>query len=61
MTPELENVIQWAKTACETERARVGYEPDEDTLVPSWLPELESAIDDYEHPRVILGKPAGSR
>jgi hypothetical protein len=59
-SPELDNVIEWAKTACEQERARVGWEPDEDTLVPSWLPELEAAIMDYENPRVFLGVPAGT-
>lgn len=44
MTPELENLITWAETACEDERARVGFDPDEDTFVPSWLPELEAAL-----------------
>jgi hypothetical protein len=44
MTPELEQLVTWAKTACEEERARVGFDPDDDTFVPSWLPELEAAI-----------------
>lgn len=37
-------VIQWASEAVESERARVGANPEADTLVPSWLPELEAAI-----------------
>jgi len=48
MTPEIEQLITWAKTACEEERARVGFDPDEDTLVPSWLPELEAAVEAVE-------------
>jgi hypothetical protein len=48
MTPEIEQLITWAKTACEEERARVGFDPDEDTLVPSWLTELEAAVEAVE-------------
>lgn len=48
MTSEIEQLITWAKTACEEERARVGFDPDEDTLVPSWLPELEAAVEAVE-------------
>jgi hypothetical protein len=49
MNPELENLITWAKTACEEERARVGYDIDDDRFVPSWLPELEAAIVEFEN------------
>lgn len=44
----IENLLTWAKFCVEEERARVGFDPDEDTLVPSWLPELEAAIEAYE-------------
>jgi len=48
MTPELEQLMTWAKTACEETRAKVGWDDDADTIVPSWLPELEAAIEAVE-------------
>ena len=44
MNPELEELITWAKTACEETRAAVGHGADEQDFIPSWLPELENAI-----------------
>lgn len=49
MNPELENLLTWAKTACEETRASVGYNDDDpEKLTPSWLPELEAAINAVE-------------
>ncbi len=51
-TPEIEKLIEWAKFAVEEERARVGFpdesDPEEYSRVPSWLPELEAAIENVE-------------
>lgn len=45
----LTDLLTWAKTCVEETRAQVGWpEPGEDVIVPSWLPELEAAIESYE-------------
>lgn len=46
ITQETEKLLTWSKTACEETRAVIGW--DEDALVPSWLPELEGAIEEVE-------------
>jgi len=48
MTQEIENLIMWAKMTCQETRAKIGYGCEDEDLVPSWLPELENAIDDVE-------------
>lgn len=40
----LSEIAKWASEAAESERARVGANPDADAFVPSWLPELEAAL-----------------
>jgi hypothetical protein len=36
------NLLEWAKEACESERAF--YDGSDDRTEPSWLPELEAAV-----------------
>lgn len=49
MNPKMAAVINWAREACKTERARLDAY-DADLLVPSWLPELEAAIKEVVTP-----------
>lgn len=48
VSAELENLITWAKTACEEMRAQVGWPDDPEEFIPSWLPELENAVNELE-------------
>ena len=43
----VEKVIEWARMACEETRAKVGFHDPEDEykFIPSWLPELETALE----------------
>lgn len=46
----IENLLIWARTACEEVRAKIGYDDDNpDKMTPSWLPELENAITELEN------------
>ena len=45
----IEKLLEWARFAAEETRARVGHKDDDpETLTPSWLPELEAAIETVE-------------
>lgn len=51
---ELLHVLYWAKTVCENTRAEIGYNDEEmqadpSMTFPSWLPELEDAIERAEN------------
>lgn len=50
--PEIQKLIEWAKFTVEETRAQVGFpdgsDPEEYSRVPSWLPELEAAIETVE-------------
>lgn len=48
MTQEVENLIKWAKTACEEERSRIGFDNGRDDFGETWVFNLEIAIDDVE-------------
>lgn len=50
MTQEMEKLLEWAKFAVEEERARFGYGSDDpnDIQPPTWLAELEIAINEVE-------------
>ena len=43
LTDKIAAALKWAKEAAEAERARVDA-AGEDAVIPSWLPELESAL-----------------
>ena len=45
----LSHVLYWAKTACADQRAQLGVDDDDDEFIPSWLPELEGAIEEAEN------------
>jgi hypothetical protein len=51
MTSEIEELITAAKTACEEMRAEIGYGGADDapgSIEPSWLTELERAVEASE-------------
>lgn len=43
----IESVLKWAQVACETTRGQLHPEETEQ-YIPSWLPELESALEAIE-------------